>query len=57
MICRGYIRAYKGVFQIFLQFYSKIYIEVKFLTFVFISGQIWKGLNGLGGQKSYQRSI
>ena len=38
MICRGHIRAFKGVFQTFL--YDKTDIEVKFLTFVFISGQI-----------------
>ena len=45
IICRGHItcRASKCAFQISLQFCGEIDINVKFLTFVFISGQFWKG--------------
>ena len=59
MIHRGHIRAPKGTFQIFLWLTVlwQIAILVKFCTLVFISSQIGRVVNGLGGQKFSQGSI
>ena len=53
MICRGHIRASKGVFQIFLWLTVlwQIGILLKFCTLVFISGQIQKGHKWVGMSK------
>ena len=59
MICRGHIRASKGIFQIFLWLTVLWQIDIWFNFALWSSFQLdfERVINGLGGQKSSQGSI